>query len=575
MAVTLERGTFSINIQRIINSANQAITQTRAKESSRKEAEFQKAIANGMSYESQIKFREEQLSAEKNKGEFVDLDYITSLETSIGTLRKMARAEKIRNTYTNALNNYIAGKGSIDTYMQVISDALGSEMDPDIRKSLQSLQSDAIQKKAEIETSAIKNRMTFAEKDNSIPLVNQSIREITDKRARAAVNGNDDEVAMWDDALLSLNQSKAKISIENTYNDITYKVARNNPNIDTQLSYYQQAVSSAAKSGPVTYDGIQYASEAAFWEAQRGSFIANQYLPKKSQELDAETDRIAELSPNGVIPVVRIKAIQDAYDNMKAIPGMDVYATQIDQQKVAKISEIVNNIAGTIVDEQSKRLNELSDPFGADNAEFNTINNNAEKAILDLESRSGISVVRMPTKAETNAGKTVAENVLKAPRGTQPTTSSTAQELANYVSTNGISNLSSQDWWKNNPNKQEAWNLISNTTVTKEPTNQSSAQELANFVQKNGITDLKSKQWWSSNPNKQAAWAIINDAAGMPAAPAATPAAPAVSTPKPVVSTPEKVPTPATNTTPPKRSDFATIEEYQMAQANYRKTLKI
>lgn len=73
--------------------------------------------------------------------------------------------------------------------------------------------------------------------------------------------------------------------------------------------------------------------------------------------------------------------------------------------------------------------------------------------------------------AQITAGKTSATGqaisqagIAAAPTATGPNSSWSAQQLADYAIKNGVKNLQTLDWWKTNPNKQAAWDIIQKST---------------------------------------------------------------------------------------------------------------
>src|SRR3989344_8618289 len=90
---------FSIDLRGVVDNSITAVKSIRKSEQARKEAEFQRAIANGLSYESQLSLREKQLKEERDSS-FSDPEYIFSLEGSISDTKKLNRFNKYRTKYT-------------------------------------------------------------------------------------------------------------------------------------------------------------------------------------------------------------------------------------------------------------------------------------------------------------------------------------------------------------------------------------------------------------------------------------------------------------------------------------------
>lgn len=141
-----------------------------------------------------------------------------------------------------------------------------------------------------------------------------------------------------------------------------------------------------------------------------------------------------------------------------------------------------------------------------------------------------------------------------------PTAKSSPMELARYAIDNNIQNLQNYDWWRNNPNKDQAWKIIvggtlkpstmnvseeskiisnqgqqggqggqqqppqqdgqGNQAVQSNQSNQGSVSENINPVDQlvnmallggGSTANLQNQDWWSSSPVKGEAWTKIQD----------------------------------------------------------------
>lgn len=443
------QGTSQLNVSVVVNNAINSVREARSSENSRKEAEFQKAVANGMSYEEQIKFREEQLKQEKEGG-FQDTDYITGLEKSIATTKQLSRFQKIRTKYKESLDDYVLGKNSLDSYMSMLNDIASSEKDEGMLDEIRGLMSEAQKEKSRNELAAIKNRALIAQKDNSVSLVENSIDEVKNKRARASIAENEEEVAMWDDTLLALQGSKAKLQVENAMNEITFKINKFNPKANDKLGYLNDEISKADNGTEITFDGVTYPSLRSYWENKRGEYLSSGYFDEMKKDMDAETARIAATSSFGQIPTARIQAVNDYYNTLKTRPEFAPFVDQIEQRRAESVSTMTSDLAESIFNEEASTGDRLK----------------AENAVLALEQKFGVSVSREPFARELGAGKSIATDALKPTTpAVTPTTPSTpsmggsyqvaqGDSLSRIAARNGVSLLSLLDAnpeYKSNP----------------------------------------------------------------------------------------------------------------------------
>jgi hypothetical protein len=394
MAVNL-RTTFSISLANVVDNAITTINAIRRVEQARKESEFQKAIAGGMSYADQITFRDKQLADEKASS-ISDPTYINTLTASIADTKKLARFEAIRIKYKDSLDSYVTGKESISQHLQVLQDLLAGESDPSKQSEIRDLISESRNTQATIEVNAIKNRALLAEKDKSVQLIDNSISEVQSRRALASVNQNDDEVAAWDDTLLALKSSKSKLLIENGLNEITYQTNRSSLSSVDKLNLLNNYVSSANASDAVTYDGITYPSLKAYWENKRGDYITNNFFDELKKETDAQTAVIASNNSYGQVPVARIQAINDFYSNLKNSDAFAAYQDRLEQARITSVTAMANDLYTSLVDEANA------------NGDFAK----AEAAILAIENRFGIKIARPAFSSEVANNNTIANSVL-------------------------------------------------------------------------------------------------------------------------------------------------------------------
>lgn len=384
MAITLGSNKISINLGNLVANAVNAVKAVRSTEQSRKESEFQKAVAGGMSYAAQIEFRKKQLE-DARSSDFNDEDYTLQLEGAIATTQKLARFESIRIKYKASLEDYITGKSSNESYMNILEGILETDKTPEMQAEVSKLLSDARVEQSTIEINAIKNRSVVAQKDKSQLLIESSIKEIQAKRSLAIINKNEAEVAQWDDTLLALNSSRSKLQIENGLNEISFQSNRSNLKSNDKLGLLNNYISGSNETSPVTYDGVTYPSLKAYWENKRGEYIQNNYFNDVKKELDAETAKIAATSQYGQVPVPRIDAVSKFYSDLTARPEFAPYKEIIEQQRVTTVNALVTDLADSIYNEADATGNKSK----------------AQTAIQTVENKFGVKVAREPFANET------------------------------------------------------------------------------------------------------------------------------------------------------------------------------
>jgi len=420
MAVTLQRINVRVDFGSIVDNAITSVRNVRFTEQARKESEFQKAVAGGMSYQSQLEFRKEQLEDEKTSS-ISDPTYISSLEKSIENTKKLARFETIRTKYKQSLDDYVGGKASVAQHLSILQETFDTEQDPDMKKEIRDLISESRSEQSKIELNAIKNRALVAGKDRSISLVDASVDEVTNRRSRAAINKNDDEVAMWDDTLLALRSAKGKIQVENGLNEISFQTNKYGLKATEKMNLLNGYITSADAATPVTYDGVSYPSIKAYWENKRGEYINTGFMDEVKKELDSQTKSLASSSQFGQIPVARINAVNEFYNTLKSRAEFIPFAEKVEQYRADTVSSMVNDLAESIYSEAGATGDQ----------------GKAQAAILAVENKFGIKVSREPFAVESEAGKGIATGAIQAVseigKAAEPTTPTTPKEGTRIV----------------------------------------------------------------------------------------------------------------------------------------------
>lgn len=558
MALKARQRGFSIDLSASVSSALNSIQAIRSSAQAVKNVEFQKAVAAGMSYNAQVGLLQKMIKDEK-ASPFSDSDFIGSLEVSLGNSQKMARYETIRNKYNVALDDYVQNKGSLDSYIKVLQDGIANTTDDNLKEELHGKLSQAFQDQAQNHINAIQNRATLATKDRSQSELDKSISEIKDRKAAAAVNGNEDEVSQWDQTLQALTSTKSNIQIQNGMNDLTLKINKDNPKAGDKLGYYKAQIASADATTPVIFNGVEYGSMKEFWSTQQDSYIAGNnpqtgsFFQDKQSEDDKQTAKIAATSKYGIVPTARIQLVSQGYDDLKTRPEFANYLDLIDQQKVATTVDMTTKVASALNDEFQGKVSsgEITDQT------YNSELDKLEGTFTHLESTFGVNLQRQATAKEAAAGGIIADvntgikNLPVTPvesansaanqaeiarakdvwanadklAGTGKYAGMTAQQVRdgahNYVNDINSGKINNQG------SPSAAAPATPNATGNAgQPTAQSSAQELAQFASSHGVTSLQTQDWWVNNPNKQEAWNIMQKQAVPQTVPATQPKPP-------------------------------------------------
>ncbi len=404
MAITLSQKV-KIDLGGLVDNAISTVQSVRKGEKARKEAEFQKAIAEGtLSYDAQIRFREEQLREEKTSP-IGDSTYVTEIEGSLGDLKRLKRFSILREKYRKSQQDYVAGKGNINAVIDILEDSFRGEQDETIKSELQTQLSAAIRDKGTLERSAIQNRITVAEKDKSVDLIDKSINEVKEKKSDALLADDEDTASMWDATLASLRSTRSAIKIENGVAEINYRINKDNLTSGDKLGLLNKEILNSDEDAPVVYQGVRYNSLKDFWTGKRGEYIRENYLEEVKKEIERETNRIATTSAFGQVPVERIKAIGSFYDDLAKRPEFQPYALEIQEQRNSTMTSLATELTKALGDEAAILIDRGQDANAVINKTYNTYQR--------LEAEVGIKLARPQTLDEMKAGVTLQKNVDK------------------------------------------------------------------------------------------------------------------------------------------------------------------
>jgi len=473
MAITLDR-IVTFNLGQVVAAQVQAVQSERTLVRAKKESDYQIAIADGtMGFDAQLAFRQKQLDDELASGN-PDQNYIAELRISVGDINKQRRFQRIRDKYKQSLSAYADGKGNLSDTIEILKEALGSEVDPTIRSELQGQLTSALSSRTQLEREAIQNRITVAEKDKSSELFDRSIREVKAKKAQALLADDKDTASMWDSTLTSLESQKEVIEIETTVADMNYAIAKGGLTSGQKMGLINDAVGRSSARGAVVYDGVRYNSMRDFWQRQQADYISSGYFQELNKELEAETNRIAQQSPFGQVPMERIVAVSDFYKTLSARTEFTPYANQIEQQRVATISSLADELKGALNDEAAAAMNAGADPLSIESKTYGIFSS--------MENRLGIKLGAAAPSNELLSGRGIGSTISSAAMapdlsktgmlpniGTQPSVPATSvAQLPNFVSDPDVitDNATGQSFKKGASGVYERFYGATSTTTT-------------------------------------------------------------------------------------------------------------
>lgn len=455
----------------LVASAIDSVRAVRRTETARKEAEFQKAIADGMSYEAQLAFREKQL-ADESGSQFKDDEFVNTLTSSVSNLKKLNRFNKYRTKYSTTLGELNSGRINEEMYVASLKEMLGGVIDPELRLEIQQDISDGETKLKSYKDTIISNHVKKATYDGTAAVLSSTIQEIRDRRNEAGIAGNEDEVSAYDATLAALNSQLGAVQIEDALADFEVNNSVKSGSPSEKLSALNARLSGSDSTAPVTIGGKRYASAQAYWTATRDNYLAGNGTGLFSnffKELESKysNDINGATAKFGFTPGSNIDSIKMEMDTIRSRPEMQPFLSQVDNLQNIAIAAAVKTQADVIISRASytgdfkgadTALQELGTKYGTDVAGYRLDLGNKLVQFADAtRSRTGEDVTLpdilpesdFPTKpGETPAkpGSTPAPETPAAP-GATPAPTSVPGASGSYVVRSGdnLSKIASQN----------------------------------------------------------------------------------------------------------------------------------
>ena len=384
MATTLSKTKIALDLGNIVTNSINAVCAERANDQSQKEAAFQKAIADGMSYEDQVKFRSKQIDEEK-ASTFSDPDYIDSLTKSVADTKKLARFAKYRNTHSNALNDLTSGKTNAENYLATLKSTLIGVTDDDLRQEINGDIATATKTVATYHDTILSNQVKKAQYDGTAAVLNDAIARVTSHKLTAAIGGNDDTTTADDATLAALNSQLSTVKVNDSITDYQAHSATKGIDPMDKLNFINSQVAGADPNSPVKIGDTTYASAQAFWSGERDNFLAgnSKIFGDFFGDLKTTTDNAVKASTAkfGYPTQDTLDSALKTFNDLRAKPEVAPFLAKVDTTQAGVMSSAVDSFAKAIstavgdnfnFKEADAQLVNLGTKYGVDTSQYRT-----------------------------------------------------------------------------------------------------------------------------------------------------------------------------------------------------------
>ena len=351
MAVEI-RKKFSVDLSVTINDSISAVRQIRNLEQARKEAEFQRAIANGLSYEEQIKLRESQL-AEDKKSNLSEKSYIEFLEKSIADIKKLNRFNKYRTKYSQSLAELSAGKINENKYLSILKKQLNGVTSPELRLEIEGDIADAQTKLKLYNDTILSNQVKKAKYDGTVKALNDVISRVTNARIQSLINDAQDDVTAYDETLSALNSQLSTVRIQDSITDFQVKSSTRGTDAMEKLEYINSQLNSSDSLVPIKIGDRTFSSAQQFWTLERDNYIngSSQVFGNFFEELDnfISSKIGVSISKFGYPTQAVLDEAMFTFNELKTKPEMTPFLGRLDIAQASVMTDAVDKYAKHLI----------------------------------------------------------------------------------------------------------------------------------------------------------------------------------------------------------------------------------
>jgi len=361
MAITLTRKDLSFDLSATIDGAISAARAEKSIKTAKVESDFQKAIADGtMGYEAQLAFRRKQLSDEENSG-LKDPSLVASLETSIGSTKKLIRYEKYRTKYYDNYAEMNAGRMSSKEQLNFIKSQIGVETDPDLKAEMQKELAAAEKEVKSYENTITSNLITRATNDKTEQTLNAAIVRVQEQRVNASLGGREDEVISYDATLSALQSQLSKVNVSDSMNRMEINTNLKGATAVGKLDLLNGEINRANSVTPFFDNNKRYNSAQDFWTQTRDNYLAGSgegIFQNFTNDLSKGYDEVIKGSNarDGIVNSTVLSSIQGDFSDLKSRAEVQPFLN--------KIANLESVVLGTALESTTKRIIDFTTTTG-------------------------------------------------------------------------------------------------------------------------------------------------------------------------------------------------------------------
>lgn len=419
---------FQIDLRGVVANSINTVKIVRRQTQARNESEFQRAIADGLSYEDQIAIRTKQLE-EAKKGGGIDEEYVAKLEQSIADTKKLQRFNKYRTTYTTTLGELSAGKINEEEYLKKLEGMLTGVDDDELRIEIQGDIAAAHKQVKLYHDTILVNQVKKLKYDGTEKSLSEAITKVKAARFQAALDKNEDEVTAYDETLAALNSQYSTVKVQDSLTNFQVKSSTKGTNPLEKLNFINSEIRKADDDTVVRIGDRSYKSAAEFWQLERDAYLqgTSQIFGNFFEEVGVEAQNaINSHAARFGYPTQAILDKQlSEFNEIRSRAEVQPFLSKMDITQATVMSNAINNLAKTInavgtnnltFKEADAQLQAISTKYGIDTSAFrlqldenmrNQLEQDAAKDIKSEFSQAEVNIELPKVDAENPASPNV------------------------------------------------------------------------------------------------------------------------------------------------------------------------
>lgn len=295
------------------------------------EVAFNQAVVdNNLSLDDQLVYRQNQLKDVSD-----DPTERARVRGEISNLKERIEQKTFTDAYQQKLTDAAAGRASIDSVLQWLSDTKTATTDPTILDTINKEITTQTQNQFTMTKNMLVDQTNYALNDKTQAVLDAQIAKVNSSRATALLNGDTATAASLDLQVQALNKAKAENSVQKDISSLAVQTITGYSSATNLLDNYNAKIASAANTGSITVGGTTYDSVKQFWTNTRDSYVSDTSSSGLFARLNNEVaTTFKTASSNNTLNAGTLQSTtSQVFDPLVGRPELAAYQTQLTQTK--------------------------------------------------------------------------------------------------------------------------------------------------------------------------------------------------------------------------------------------------